>query len=52
VNAGSAQQDWFRSWYFRLWVVGSGLAIIYMPLITLLTRDDPLKVRFLLYADS
>ncbi|KAJ7286851.1 hypothetical protein C8J57DRAFT_1282187 [Mycena rebaudengoi] len=43
VNAGSAQQDWFRSWYFRLWVFGSGVAIIYMPLITLLTRDDPLK---------
>lgn len=43
VNAGSAQQDWFRSWYFRFWIVGSVVAIIYMPGITLLTRDDPLK---------
>ncbi|KAJ7478637.1 hypothetical protein B0H11DRAFT_2173655 [Mycena galericulata] len=43
VNAGSVQQDWFRSWYFRTWIFGSGVAIIYMPLLTILTRADPLK---------
>ncbi|KAJ6631337.1 hypothetical protein B0H10DRAFT_1978287 [Mycena sp. CBHHK59/15] len=43
VNAGSAQQDWFRSWYFRTWIFGSIVAVIYMPLLTTLTRDDPLK---------
>ncbi|KAK7057798.1 hypothetical protein R3P38DRAFT_1187088 [Favolaschia claudopus] len=43
VNSGSVQQDWFRSWYFRTWIVGSCAAIIYMPLLTILTRSDPLK---------
>ncbi|KAJ7496573.1 hypothetical protein FB451DRAFT_1208118 [Mycena latifolia] len=43
VNAGSVQQDWFRSWYFRTWIFGSIVAIIYMPLLTILTRADPLK---------
>ncbi|CAK5266604.1 unnamed protein product [Mycena citricolor] len=23
VNSGSVQQDWFKSWYFRTWIVGS-----------------------------
>lgn len=43
VNAGSAQQDWFRSLYFKTWLVGSTLAIVYMPLVTIFTRSDPLK---------
>ncbi|KAF7350875.1 hypothetical protein MSAN_01649600 [Mycena sanguinolenta] len=43
VNSGSVQQDWFRSWYFRTWIVGSGLAVTYMPLLIILTRSDPLK---------
>jgi len=43
VNAGSVQQDWFRSWYFRTWIFGSILAITYMPLLTILTRSDPLR---------
>ncbi|KAJ7189000.1 hypothetical protein C8R46DRAFT_1184246 [Mycena filopes] len=43
VNSGSVQQDWFRSWYFRTWIFGSILAIIYMPLLTILTRGDPLR---------
>ncbi|KAJ7686066.1 hypothetical protein B0H17DRAFT_1204456 [Mycena rosella] len=43
VNAGSVQQDWFRSWYFRTWILGSIVAVTYMPLLTILTRGDPLK---------
>ncbi|KAJ2928632.1 hypothetical protein H1R20_g8430, partial [Candolleomyces eurysporus] len=43
VNSGSSQQDWFRSLYFRTWIVGSVVAVIYMPLVTIFTRDDPLR---------
>ncbi|KJA28832.1 hypothetical protein HYPSUDRAFT_128746 [Hypholoma sublateritium FD-334 SS-4] len=43
INSGSGQQNWFRSLYFRIWVVGSALAVVYMPLVTILTRSDPLK---------
>ncbi|KAJ7099328.1 hypothetical protein B0H15DRAFT_927819 [Mycena belliarum] len=43
VNSGSVQQNWFHSWYFRTWIFGSTLAIIYMPLLTILTRADPVK---------
>ncbi|OCH92048.1 hypothetical protein OBBRIDRAFT_886557 [Obba rivulosa] len=43
VNAGSVQQDWFRSMYFKTWIVGSVIAVIYMPLVTTFTRADPLK---------
>ncbi|KAI0941563.1 hypothetical protein AcW1_003425 [Taiwanofungus camphoratus] len=43
VNAGSVQQDWFRSLYFKTWTLGSLFAIIYMPVVTIVTRSDPLK---------
>ncbi|KAJ3722186.1 hypothetical protein DFJ43DRAFT_1133864 [Lentinula guzmanii] len=43
VNAQGGQQDWFRSHYFRTWVVGSCIAVLYMPLVTIFTRSDPLK---------
>ncbi|KAJ7125428.1 hypothetical protein C8R44DRAFT_618808 [Mycena epipterygia] len=43
VNSGSVQQNWFRSWYFRTWIFGSVVAIVYMPLLTILTRSDPIK---------
>ncbi|KAF7980144.1 hypothetical protein HWV62_39589 [Athelia sp. TMB] len=43
VNAGSAQQDWFRSLYFKTWLFGSAVACLYMPLVTIFTRSDPLK---------
>ena len=45
INAGSNQQDWFRTLYFKIWMVGSVVAMAYMPLVTIFTRDDPLKVR-------
>ncbi|KAI0669564.1 hypothetical protein C8Q78DRAFT_1040875 [Trametes maxima] len=43
VNSGSVQQDWFRSLYFKTWMGGSLIAVIYMPLVTIFTRADPLK---------
>jgi len=43
VNAVKAGQDWFRSTYFRVWVIGSVVAVAYMPLVTIFTRSDPLK---------
>jgi len=43
VNSGSAQQDWFHSLYFKTWTVGSTIAVLYMPLVTIFTRSDPLK---------
>jgi hypothetical protein len=43
VNSGSAQQNWFHSLYFKTWIVGSALAVVYMPLVTIFTRSDPLK---------
>jgi hypothetical protein len=44
VNAGHAQQDWFHSAYFKTWTVGSVLALIYMPLVVIFTRSDPVKM--------
>ncbi|KAF9645885.1 hypothetical protein BDM02DRAFT_3100759 [Thelephora ganbajun] len=43
TNIRSAQQDWFRSKFFYIWMIGSVCAITYMPVITALGRDDPLK---------
>lgn len=45
VKAGPMQKDWFNSVYFKMWKIGSCIAIIYMPFVTVFTRDDPLKVR-------
>jgi hypothetical protein len=45
VNARPTQKDWFHSPYFKTWVVGSGIAILYMPIVTIATHSDPLKVR-------
>jgi hypothetical protein len=42
------QQNWFRSKFFYIWVVGSVCAIIFMPVITAVSRDDPLKVSIFL----
>ena len=43
VNASSSQQNWFQSMYFKSWVFGSIIAVVYMPLVTIFTRTDPLK---------
>ncbi|KAG6382144.1 hypothetical protein JVT61DRAFT_788 [Boletus reticuloceps] len=43
VNSSSAQQDWFKSLYFKTWAVGSCIAVLVMPLITMFTRENVLK---------
>ncbi|KAG1879793.1 hypothetical protein F4604DRAFT_1620275 [Suillus subluteus] len=43
IHSGSAKQDWFRSLYFKTWAIGSVIAVICMPLVTVLTREDPYK---------
>ncbi|PBK72599.1 hypothetical protein ARMSODRAFT_952987 [Armillaria solidipes] len=44
LNARSGrQQDWFQSLYFKTWAIGSVIAVTYMPLVTILTRNDGLK---------
>ncbi|KAF8434305.1 hypothetical protein L210DRAFT_2598249 [Boletus edulis BED1] len=43
VNSSSAQQDWFKSLYFKTWAVGSCIAVLVMPLITIFTRENVLK---------
>ncbi|KAG2153375.1 hypothetical protein DEU56DRAFT_482340 [Suillus clintonianus] len=43
IHSGSAKQDWFRSLYFKTWAIGSVVAVILMPLVTIFTRGDPYK---------
>jgi hypothetical protein len=43
VNASSIERSWFRSPYFKTWIIGSIVAVLYMPLVTIFTRADPLK---------
>ncbi|KAF9235243.1 hypothetical protein BU15DRAFT_51578 [Melanogaster broomeanus] len=43
VNSDSAHQDWFRSAYFKTWAFGSCVAVLTLPLLTILTREDPYK---------
>lgn len=40
------QRDWFSSLYFKIWMFGSCIAVIYMPFVTIFTRADPLKVLY------
>ncbi|EJD08376.1 uncharacterized protein FOMMEDRAFT_138221 [Fomitiporia mediterranea MF3/22] len=42
ITAGPAQPDWFHSPYFRLWIGGSISAIIYVPVVTIVYRNNPL----------
>ncbi|KAH9970005.1 hypothetical protein BGW80DRAFT_1334143 [Lactifluus volemus] len=42
INSASSK-DWFQSWYFRSWAVGSFISVLYIPLVTLLTGSDPIK---------
>ncbi|KAG2109380.1 uncharacterized protein F5147DRAFT_693087 [Suillus discolor] len=43
IRSSSAKQDWFRSLYFKTWATGSIVAVIYMPLVAVFTREDPYK---------
>jgi hypothetical protein len=44
VNAGHAQQDWFHSAYFKTWLGGSVIALVYMPLVVVFTRNDAIRM--------
>jgi len=35
--------NWFKSKFFYVWVAGSVCAITFMPVVTAVSRDDPLK---------
>ncbi|KAF8627643.1 hypothetical protein AX15_004337 [Amanita polypyramis BW_CC] len=49
LNAGQMQRDWFKTWYFRLWVTGSVTAILAFPLMVIFTRLDPFKCEAYLF---
>jgi len=40
LHQGPSQRQWFRSWEFRMWYIGSAMAVVGMPLTTLLARRD------------
>ncbi|KAF8736917.1 hypothetical protein AX14_013734 [Amanita brunnescens Koide BX004] len=40
LNQGPSQRHWFHSWEFRMWYVGSAIAVVGMPVTTLLARGD------------
>lgn len=42
-SKGPSQRDWFTSWEFKTWAAGAALAVVGMPTLTVLTRDDPYK---------
>lgn len=47
ITVGPKHTSWFRSLHFKIWAVGSLIAIVGMPLVTIFTRHDPLKVSIL-----
>ncbi|KAJ4486996.1 hypothetical protein C8R41DRAFT_868181 [Lentinula lateritia] len=46
VSADADQNHWFISRYFKVWVMGSIFAILYMPIIAICTRENPLKASY------
>ncbi|KAF8910876.1 hypothetical protein CPB85DRAFT_1435138 [Mucidula mucida] len=40
LHQGPSKRLWFSSWEFRLWYLGSMVAVIGMPLVTLIKRVD------------
>ncbi|KIY69797.1 hypothetical protein CYLTODRAFT_212928 [Cylindrobasidium torrendii FP15055 ss-10] len=40
LHQGPGKRDWFESWEFRVWYLGSMFAILGMPLIALIKRND------------
>ncbi|KDQ56290.1 hypothetical protein JAAARDRAFT_158305 [Jaapia argillacea MUCL 33604] len=40
LHQGPRKREWFRSGEFRLWYIGSMVAVVGMPLTTLITRRD------------
>ncbi|KDQ20257.1 hypothetical protein BOTBODRAFT_27673 [Botryobasidium botryosum FD-172 SS1] len=42
LNQGPNQKSWFHSYYFKSWVIGSLLAVLGIPAVTIATRSNPL----------
>ncbi|KAF9463534.1 hypothetical protein BDZ94DRAFT_1297750 [Collybia nuda] len=40
LHQGPGKREWFQSWEFRTWYLGSVAAVIGMPVTTLVTRRD------------
>ncbi|KAF7290056.1 hypothetical protein HMN09_01310700 [Mycena chlorophos] len=40
LNQGPKKREWFSSWEFRAWYIGSMIAILGMPITALLKRHD------------
>ncbi|KAF8911566.1 hypothetical protein CPB84DRAFT_1671675 [Gymnopilus junonius] len=40
MNQGPGKRDWFDSWEFRIWYLGSIIAVLGMPLTTLVSRKE------------
>ncbi|TFK65558.1 hypothetical protein BDN72DRAFT_845367 [Pluteus cervinus] len=40
LNQGPGKRPWFHSWEFRTWYMGSTVAVLGMPLTTLITRRN------------
>jgi len=48
MNATVSSQNWFRSIYFLTWSCGSVIALVLVPTVSVVFRNDPLRVlRFL-----
>ncbi|KIJ51261.1 hypothetical protein M422DRAFT_26678 [Sphaerobolus stellatus SS14] len=43
IHQGPERRDWFSSYEFRTWAIGSCLAIAGMPVTAILTGSNPLK---------
>ncbi|KLO16178.1 hypothetical protein SCHPADRAFT_224398 [Schizopora paradoxa] len=43
VRSGPSQHDWFKSRYSKLWMGGSVVALVYVPLLAILNRSNPYK---------
>ncbi|KAL5512465.1 hypothetical protein ACEPAG_3118 [Sanghuangporus baumii] len=52
ITAGPAQPDWFHSPYFRIWILGSIAAVVYVPAVTIAYRDNPLSCEARMYTSG
>ncbi|KAK2463084.1 hypothetical protein APHAL10511_004739 [Amanita phalloides] len=49
LNSNATRMDWFKTWYFKLWVAGSISAVLCMPILTIFTRSNPHKSEAFLF---
>ncbi|KAF8963619.1 hypothetical protein BDZ97DRAFT_984668 [Flammula alnicola] len=45
LHQGPGKREWFHSWEFRTWYLGSMVAVLGMPLVTLVTRREIERVQ-------